>query len=190
MPWPAPPLSSRDGVRLAPLGPERVDVDTAAYRASPNAIRAHSRGRWPASEAFTAAENLPLLRQHEAEHEAGEAFAYAILDVASGRELGCAYLRPLRPVLERSGTSLAVDGDDLAVLTYWLVDDASARPDATTLLRLLVSWVEEWGFRGCALRYLPEEAESAQAADALGLAPIQAGDQELPYRWRQIKRWS
>ncbi len=181
--WPAPPNHERVVV-LEPLTGELVDFDTTAYLASPDAITAHSAGRWPIN-AFTRKENLVLIAQHEAEHNAGEAFAYAILDVSRQRELGCTYLRPLDPYLSRTGTVLEGVAAGSAVVTFWVVDDAASRPSATAVLDDILAWSAAWGVAPVVVRALPDERESLAAIVELGLDEIPARHQQLPYRWFQ-----
>jgi hypothetical protein len=101
--WTAPePLFS--DVVIVPLTRRLLDLDLAAYCSSPRAIRAHSAGRWP-TENFTREEDCRLIEEHEEEHVAGDAYAHAILNTDRTRELGCVYLRPLVPFLERTGTA-------------------------------------------------------------------------------------
>lgn len=184
-PWPPPgaPEGHRADVVLVPLTRALVDLDVAALAASPAAVAAHSAGRWPAH--LTREQDLVLLAQHEAEHAAGEAFAYALLDRGQRRELGCAYLRPLAAYLTRTGTVLAAP-PDAAVLTFWLLDDVDARPGATAVLAELGIWVDRWAAAPVVLRLLPEEHESLLAATALGLAEVAALAQPLPYRWCRL----
>ena len=154
--WPPPP-GHKGAVVLEPLRASLLELDTAAYAASPRAIDAHSAGRWP-TEGFTAEENSRLIAQHEEEHSAGEAFAYSILDAGRTRERGCAYLRPLNDFLERIGTLLTGVAPDSAITTFWVIDDASARPDVTTVLGdVLPTWAGALGAAPLVLRTLPDE---------------------------------
>lgn len=180
--WPVPPRSRFEDVALQPLTADLLELDTAAYVASPRAIRAHSAGRWP-TEGFTAADNRPLIAHHEREHHEQTAFAYALLDPDGSRELGCAYLRPLADYLERTGTVLDPTPAGAAILSFWAVDDAAVRPSVTVLLGSLWSWVSQWGAATVVLRCLPEETEHVAAAEQLGLRELTAGEQPLPYRW-------
>lgn len=164
-PWPAPP-GHEDAVVLEPLRRALLDVDLAAYLASPRAITAHSAGRWPTE--LSREQDLRLVAHHEAEHEAGEAFAYVVLSSDRTRGIGCAYLRPHTGV---------------AVLTFWLLDDTGARPSATVVLRDLLAWTRAWGTAPVLLRVLPEEGESLLAVADLGLVEVEVPGQELPYRW-------
>lgn len=169
--WPVPP-PYLGVVTLRPLGPDLVDVDTVAYLSSPLAVTAHSAGRWPVE--LTRDANLELLSHHRAEHDAGAAFAHAILDRDGQRELGCVYLRP--------------HDDGLARLTFWLVDDTTGRPGATVVLAELLAWADAWGAAPVVVRLLPEETESLGAVAELGLTEIAMPDQDLPYRWFRVPR--
>ena len=180
-PWPAPPVH-RGLVTIEPLGTHLVDLDTAAYLASPNAIDAHSAGRWPIA-GFTREQNLGLLAEHEREHDAGEAFAYAMLDDGRSRELGCVYLRRLDDFISRTGTLLDDVGPGAAIGTFWALDDTSARPSATALLGEIMDWCDAWGAAPVVLRALPAEQESIAAMTALGMEELLAREQPLPYRW-------
>lgn len=167
--WPEPP-AHLGVVRLQALGRDLVDLDTAAYVSSPLTVRAHSAGRWPVD--LTRETNRELLARHEAEHRAGAAFAHAILDPDGRREIGCAYLRPQDPGRAR--------------LTFWLLDDSTARPHASVVLAELLAWTDAWGAAPVVVRLLPEEDESLQAVTELGLSEVAMPDQDLPYRWFRV----
>ncbi len=179
--WPAPP-AHHGLVTLEPLRLDLLGLDTAAYVSSPDAIRAHSAGSW-STEGFTIETNRELIARHEAEHDAGEAYAYAILAHDRSRELGCAYLRRLADFCGRTGT--VVDGmpDESAVTTFWSIDDAASRPRQTDLLREVAAWVTSWGAVPWVLRALPAEEETVAAAAELGMRELAARGQQLPYRW-------
>lgn len=179
--WPAPPTHHRL-VTLEPLRTHLVDLDTAAYVASPDAIRAHSAGRW-STDGFTTDTNRELIARHEAEHDTGEAFAYAILANDRHREYGCAYLRRLADFCHRTGTVVEGTPDESAITTMWAIDDAASRPSHADLLREVVAWVDSWGAAPWVLRALPAEREVTAAAVELGMSELAAHHQELPYRW-------
>ena len=182
---PEPP-QLRGAFGLAPLTGELVDLDTRAYLESPAAITAHSAGRWPV-RGFTREENLRLIEGHEREHEAGEAFTYALLNPGRDREWGCVYLRPLQPVLDGSGAKLAVDPSVIshaAIVTLWLIDDtASCRPPADEVVARLEAWLRAWRPDASIFRCLPAETEILDALTEAGLSQINATQQELPYLW-------
>src|SRR3954451_506213 len=183
-PWPEPPTVLGD-VCLVPLARNLVRLDTAAYRASPRAISAHSAGRWPLG-GFTLEADLPLLARHEDEHRAGNAFAYALLGPRGDEEWGCVYLRPLaayvhhtptRPPLPEATIRLA------AIATFWLIDDDSRRAPVTEVVRIIEAWTEAWGAAPIVFRCLPEERGSVSALDGSGMDRVEASAQPLPYVW-------
>jgi hypothetical protein len=183
--WPAPePLLSE--VAIVPLTRGLLDLDLTAYCSSPRAIRAHSAGRWP-TENFTREEDCRLIERHEEEHVAGDAYAYAILSADRTREMGCVYLRPLVPFLERTGTRLCagtVNVDRTAIVTYWVLDDDAARPPTERILDHLRGWLHQWDAADTVFRCLPEEVGSVTAlTGAAGLESVPATDQALPYLW-------
>lgn len=183
-PWPEPPTVHGD-VSLVPLTRGLAELDTVAYRSSPQAIGSHSAGRWPTS-GFTLEANLPLLAAHEAEHEAGDAFAFAILGPRGDEEWGCVYLRPLRAHGERTHTGLALPESTIrsaAVATFWLIDDDARRPPATEVVRLIEGWTEAWGAAPVVFRCRPEERESVSALEGAGLDRVHASAQPMPYLW-------
>ena len=184
--WPAPPVH-QGLVALQPLRTELLDLDTAAYLASPDAIRAHSAGSWPV-EGFTTAANRELIARHEAEHDTGEAFAYSIPANDRRLEYGCAYLRRLADFCQRTGTVIHAMPDEGAIATFWAIDDATSRPRHTDLLGEIAAWVGAWGAAPWVLRVLPAEAETIAAAAELGMRELGAHHQQLPYRWFQPAR--
>lgn len=182
--WPEPPAVHGD-VCLVPLTRELAVLDTVAYLSSPRAIGSHSAGRWP-MDGFTLEQNLALIAHHEAEHRAGDAFAYAILDPRGDQEWGCVYLRPLAPYLERTATCLALPEATVrsaAIATFWLIDDGSRRPAATEVLPVVEGWTAAWSAAPVVFRCLPEESESLSALEGSGLDRVDASTQPLPYLW-------
>jgi hypothetical protein len=181
--WPAPSVH-RGLVTLEPLRIELLDVDTAAYVASPEAIRSHSASLWP-TDGFTADQNRELVARHEAEHANGEAFAYSILANDRSREYGCAYLRRLAAFNRRTGTVVHGPAGHSAITTFWAIDDATSRPSQVELLAEIAAWVDAWGAAPWVLRVLPAETEGIAAAIELGMTELTADHQQLPYRWFQ-----
>ena len=182
--WPEPPAVHGD-VCLVPLTRELAVLDTAAYLSSPRAIGSHSAGRWP-MDGFTLEENLALIAHHEAEHRAGDAFAYAVLDPRGDQEWGCVYLRPLAPYLERTATRLALPAATVrsaAIATFWLIDDGSRRPTATEVLGVVEGWTAAWRAAPVVFRCLPEESESVSALEGSAMDRVAASTQPLPYLW-------
>jgi len=182
--WPEPP-GFQGTFRLAPLTAELVDLDTRALLESPTAITAHSAGRWPVS-GFTREENLRLIEGHQREHEAGEAFTYALLSPGRDREWGSVYLRPLQSFLDGSGTELALDPSvtlDAAIVTLGLIDDIANRAAAYEVVTRLEAWLRAWRPNAAPFRCLPAETEILDALTEAGLSQISAAQHELPYLW-------
>ena len=144
-----------------------MDLDTTAYVTSPDAIRAHSAGSWP-TDGFSTDTNRELIARHEAEHDAGEAFAYAILANDRSREYGCAYLRRLADFCHRTGTVVEGIPDGSAITTWWAIDDAASRPSHADLLREIVAWVDSWGAAPWVLRVLPAETRRSPPRSSSG----------------------
>jgi len=182
--WPEPPLV-QGAFGLAPLTSELVDLDTRAYLQSPAAITAHSAGRWHV-KGFTREENLRLIEGHEREQKTGEAFTYALLSPGRDQEWGCVYLRPLQSLLDKSGTTLALDPSvilDATIVTLWLIDDTANRPAVDEVVTSLEAWLRAWRPDAAIFRCLPAETEILDALTEAGLSQINATQQELPYLW-------
>lgn len=173
-------------LRIVPLTSQILDLDLAAYRASPRAISAHSAGRWPGDD-LSRDDARRLMAIHEAEHLAGTAYAYAAVDADGARELGCIYLRPLAAFLERTGARLhttTIDPTRTAIVTFWLIDSHELRPSTPQVLHCMRRWLHQWRAAGLVYRCLPEEAASVEALEAAnGLRPLTVSGQELPYLW-------
>lgn len=187
IPGPVPPAAPvATELVTVPLCREVFDLDFAAYRSSPKAIDAHSSGRWPVED-LSREEAGRLIDVHEKEYAAGMAYAYAMLSADRSRELGCVYLRPLSAFLTRTGTRLdtaALDPNRTAIVTFWLIDDQKARPSTARILGSLRRWLHHWEAADLVLRCLPGELASVDAlANASGLRPLVASEQELPYLW-------
>lgn len=184
-PWPEPQPVEGD-LSIIALTSRILDVDLAAYRASPKAISAHSSGRWPGGD-LSRDEARRLMAIHEAEHSAGTAYAYALVNDDAQRELGCVYLRPLAAFLERTGARLhttGIDPDRTAIVTFWLIDDHTLRPSTPQVLHDIRQWLHQWRAAGLVYRCLPAETASVAALQAgSGLRPITVSGQELPYLW-------
>jgi hypothetical protein len=89
-----------DLFELEPLGPKHHEADFRAWttsldhvRSTPGFAAEHWGGdEWPYP--MSPEENLADLAQHAREFEAGEAFAYTVLDPADGDVIGCVYVDP------------------------------------------------------------------------------------------------
>jgi len=108
-----------------PMTSDKVDLDFAAYLASPDVIRIHSDGRWPV-DGFTIDEDRRLTAIHEADHQAGRAFTFLLSDPAESESLGCLYLNPLHDYLARVGAPAGVREQfpaASAMVTFWVRQD-------------------------------------------------------------------
>lgn len=94
-----------DGLRtddfvLEPLGSQHNESDFVAWSSSIDHIRATPGFRadqWGGDEwpyPMSPEENLADLQQHADEFARGEAFAYTVLDPATGEVIGCVYVDP------------------------------------------------------------------------------------------------
>jgi hypothetical protein len=129
-----------DAFLLEPLGPQHNAPDLAAWTSSIKHIRStpgFADHGWPPDAGFTAEANLADLVRHADEFEQRVAFAYTVLDPASGDSaetyvIGCLYLNP-------AGRQGSVD------VRSWVRAD---RADLDGVLRHAVrAWlVESWPF--------------------------------------------
>ncbi len=123
--------------RLEPLAPHHNEADHRAWSTSIDHIRATpgfspelwGDDAWPYE--MTAAENLDDLTDHAREFEAGEAYAFTVLDATRPDEvIGCVYINPdakgdadstirFWVRAERAG----LDGELETVIRSWLADD-------------------------------------------------------------------
>lgn len=96
---PAPPPTT-DWARLEPLGPQHNVSDHAAWMSSIDHIRStpgFGPGEWGEDSwpfPMDLAANEADLRQHRVEFDAGEAFAYTVLDPRTRQVMGCVYVDP------------------------------------------------------------------------------------------------
>jgi hypothetical protein len=87
---------------LQPLGPEHNERDHRAWSTSIDHIRAtpgFAPGDWGSDDwplPMTPEQNLDDLVMHRNEFDAGEAFAYSVLDTAGRDVIGCVYIDPDR----------------------------------------------------------------------------------------------
>lgn len=123
--------------RLEPLGPQHNDSDHRAWSASIDHIRATpgftpdawGGDTWPYP--MSADDNLADLVDHAREFEAGEAYAFTVLDPATGEVIGCCYVDP-----DRTGEA------DAMVRLWVTADRAQLDPELTASVR---TWLAgEW----------------------------------------------
>lgn len=91
-----PILVETDKFKLVPLGPEVVELDYKAYMSSIEHLQeTFTRSTsWPREGIDDEAAMQDMLNEQERFNNR-ESFAYAVLDVAGEREMGCVYVRPI-----------------------------------------------------------------------------------------------
>lgn len=163
-------------------------LDHACYMASPDVIRVHSDGRWPI-DGFTLADDRALVALHEADHESGRAFTFALLDPSQSEALGCMYINPLRDYLVRAQAAQELVDEvppASAMVTFWLRQDQQDTGLAERVVEAVHLWLDDdWPLASHVFRVLPGERSSCAALDRLGLHGRQLdlpGDPR-PYLW-------
>ncbi len=177
-----------EAVTAVPLSAANVDLDYAAYMASPDIIGTHSDGRWPV-DGFTLEQDAKEVAVHEADHAAGVAFTFLLGDPHCRQSVGCLYLRPLHPYLDRAGATASTRRafpDASALVTFWLRQDRQelARPVAAAVSSWLLA---EWPLDACVFRILPDEQSSRAALEGLGprRVALNLPGEHRPYLWFQ-----
>jgi RimJ/RimL family protein N-acetyltransferase len=159
-----------------PLTAALLELDYAAYLASPDVIRVHSDGRWPV-DGFTIEQDARQVARHEADHQARTAFTFVLLDPTRSAALGCLYLNPLRP------------DDPTARVTFWIRQDQQDTELPYEVVRAADRWLtEDWPTTSHVFRVLPTERESRQALERAGLRPVsrtQPEGETRPYLYYQ-----
>ena len=173
-----------------PLTAATAPLDYAAYMASPEVIRVHSDGRWPV-EGFTLADDLELVAQHQADHDARRAFAFVLLDPSLSEAWGCVYVNPLRAYLQRAEAEsrlLDTIPEASGMVTFWLRQDQQDSGLAAVVVDAVNEWlISEWPLTTHLFRVLPDERSSCLALDGRGLHKLRLslpGDPR-PYVWYQ-----
>jgi RimJ/RimL family protein N-acetyltransferase len=171
-----------------PLTTELTDLDFDAYLASPEVIRVHSDGRWPI-DGFTRDEDRRQIAKHQADHEAGRAFTFLLLDPSRREAVGCLYLNPLHDYLQRTGADQETMDrfpDGTMMVTYWIRQDRQGSGLSATVAEAVNAWLlDEWPFEAHLFRLLPAEGETREAVERLDVEPVALnlpGDKR-PYLW-------
>jgi hypothetical protein len=175
-----------------PLSPANVQLDFAAYMASPAVIRVHSDGRWPI-DGFTLEDDQRQAAAHDAAHQARRAFTFLLLDPSQSQSLGCVYVNPLRDFLRRAGADLeTIDSmpEASGMVTFWIREDQQGTGLSYAVAKALSGWLAmDWPLERCLFRILPGERSSRRALERLQLRPVELRlpDEARPYLWFQIR---
>jgi len=121
--------------RVRMLTEEDAEADYAAVMSSGGMLRELTGGTWPSRDMTQECERADL-RMFQAEHEAREAFTYAVVSPGGDSILGRVSVTPPPP-----GT----DAD--AAVRFWLRRDLWAEGSEERFLPLVMNWIEEdWPF--------------------------------------------
>ena len=186
----APAQLTTSTFTTSPLTLDNLELDYAAYMASPDVIRIHSDGRWPV-DGFSLSEDRDLVEVHQADHRAGRAFTFLLLTPDGTESLGCLYLNPLHGYLDR--VDAPADVHELfpgtsAMVTFWLRQDLQKGDLPTAVVTAVDSWLRsDWPIDRSVWRILPGEESSRIALRAAGL---QETELTLPGEQRPYLRFS
>ena len=126
-----------------------VELDYDAVISSREQLLIRSGGDWPV-EGFSLAENLADLQRHEQEHLERKAFTYTMMNTTETFCLGCVYINPLLPLLERlqAGDQATSNVQEpAAYVSFWVRSSRLADDLDKRLLAALRAWFkEEWSF--------------------------------------------
>ncbi|QNM96195.1 hypothetical protein [Chitinimonas koreensis] len=159
--------------QLQVLAPIHAEPDYEAVMTSADAIR-HVFGRdsdWPDPQ-MSFEENRGDLERHETEFEQDVAYAYAMLDPAGERYLGCVYIRPIKSRIEGDLRQQRYQAQTI----FWL-SSLHAQIDAQQTLDILKAWIADgWPFERVAFpgREIDWPTWEAMARDATLAEPAAA----------------
>jgi RimJ/RimL family protein N-acetyltransferase len=172
---PVPPGLVHPAFVASPLTTANVALDYAAYMASPDVIRVHSDGRWPAGE-FTLEQDRDLAAAHQAAHEARRAFTFLLLDPAERECLGCLYLNPLRDYLRQAGAgpeTLSCFHAASAMVTFWIRQDHQDTGLAGIVAEGVSTWLAaDWPLQACLASSAPGRRWSGSSSGKSACASL------------------
>ncbi len=124
-----------------------VELDFDAVISSREQLLLRSGGDWPV-EGFSLADNLADLQRHEQEHLERKAFTYTVMNPTETECLGCVYINPLVPLLERLNAGAQATSsaqEHAAYVSFWVRSSRLADDLDKRLLAALRAWFkEEW----------------------------------------------
>ena len=154
-----------------PLRAADAVIDYAAYMASPDTIRIHSGGRWPITN-FTVDDNRLLAAQHEQDHQSRHSFTFLLLTPDQCQSLGCLYVLPLVPFLQRvQATDLSAQFSAATpMVTFWLRQATDTSNLADHVVLAIDHWLAtEWPWPDYVFRVNEGETRSIRALEHAGL---------------------
>ena len=126
-----------------------VELDYDAVISSREQLLIWSGGSWPI-EGFSLADNLADLQRHEQEHLERKAFTYTMMNPTETECLGCVYINPLLPLLERlqvGDQAISNVQEPAAYVNFWVRSSRLADDLDKRLLAALRAWFKEkWLF--------------------------------------------
>jgi len=170
-------------VRFVPLKPQHAQLDYDAFMSSrPHLRQTLQWGGWPSDDA-TVEDNRKDLERHWREHQANEAYTYAVLTLDGSRSLGCVYLKPIAedemPDLPRPAVRVA----------YWVVESELSNNLDRHVVRSLHDWLTgEWGFRSIVMPLHRANERGRAIAEAHGYTATAAPPDEKRrhYVWSNV----
>ena len=140
---PAPRSFKTSRLLVRPLMASDAEADFAALMESREDVRRSSQSSWPADD-FTIEQNRNDLARHQAEHEAGDAFTYTVMDPEEMSCLGCIYMVPLPFHLMRVGAAdelVESAAWDAAAVYFWVRSPRLPSGLEAELLREIRDWM-------------------------------------------------
>lgn len=171
---PVPAGLQGDGWLLRPLQMETAILTYEAYLTCPH-LPLSGDDCCHEVAAYTWPDHMQRVEQLEQAQRSHRQFAYAILDAAGSRCLGCVLLRPIRPFLSRYQAPnhlLVRTSDNTAMVTFGLCHTLRQRPQRLALVRALHRWfLSAWEFDDHFFRLDPDDDQTVTAVEAAGLQP-------------------
>lgn len=168
-------------VRFVPLKPELAQLDYDAFMSSREHLRETLRwGNWPSDDA-TVEGNREDLARHWREHQANEAYTYAVLTPDGSRYLACVYLKPLADDAFTDLPRPAVR------VSYWVTERELATDLDWHLVRALHDWLtSDWSFQSIVmpLHRANERGREIASSNGYTLMPADPDDERLNYVFR------
>lgn len=146
-----PNLFKMEDFLIRPLRVTDVELDYKAVIANREMLLLVSDGLWP-TDKFTLEKDREDLIQHQHAHDQGEDFTFTIMNLDESECLGCIYIQPLKPRLERflkENDPILKRIDQYSVrVHFWLVPKIVKAGQAKLFLINLINWLKKsWSFK-------------------------------------------